>query len=239
MKTLRTVVAIATFLAAAPAAAHGRLADVTVYDRTEGRWLPTYRHEGRMYVPGKPGHEYQIRVSNRLGEELLAVISVDGVNVITGQTAHPSQSGYVLVPRGTLEVNGWRRSLAQTAAFYFSSLSDSYAARTGRADDVGVIGIALFRKKVQLPPQPIGPAEPARAERRRDSQLGTGHGRHEHSPAVHVTFERATVDPAEIITLYYDSHANLAARGIIRAPVHGFPAPRPRPFPGFVPDPWG
>jgi hypothetical protein len=241
MKTLRTVVAIATFLTAAPAAAHGRLADVTVYDRTEGRWLPTYRHEGRMYVAGKPGHEYQIRVSSRMGEELLAVLSVDGVNVITGQSAHPSQSGYVLAARATLEVNGWRRSLAQTAAFYFSSLGDSYAARTGRPHDVGVIGVALFRRKVHLPPQPIAPAERPQAERRRDrsAELGTGHGRHEHSPAVHVTFERATLDPAEVITLYYDSHANLVARGIIRVPVHGGPTPRPRPFPGFVPDPWG
>jgi hypothetical protein len=238
MKMLRIVVAIATLLAAAPALAHGRLADVTIYDRIEGRWLPVYRHEGRIYVPGKPGHEYQIRVANRLGEELLAVVSVDGVNVITGQTAHPSQSGYVIAPRGTLELNGWRRSLAQTAAFYFSSLGDSYAARTGRAEDVGVIGVALFRKKAQ----PIAPAEPAAAERQqrqRDSQLGTGHGRHEHSPAMHVTFERATSNPAEIITLHYDSHANLVARGIIRAPVHGAPAPGPRPFPGFVPDPWG
>lgn len=242
MKTLRTVVAIATFFAAASASAHGRLADVTIYDRTEGRWLPVYQHHGRAYVAGKPGHEYQIRVTNRLGEELLAVMSVDGVNVITGQTAHPSQSGYVLAPQGVLETNGWRRSLAQTAAFYFTAVPDSYAARTGRPHDVGVIGVALFRKKVQLPPQPIAPAdELMRRERHRGAQaeLGTGHGRHEHSPATHVTFERATTDPAEVITLYYDSHANLMARGIIRAPVHSAPTPAPRPFPGFVPDPWG
>ena len=71
----------------------------------------------------------------------------------------------------------------------------------------------------------------------RDSRLGTGHGRHEHSPAVHVTFERATSAPAEVITLYYDSHANLVARGVIREPIHV--APTPRPFPGFVPDPSG
>jgi hypothetical protein len=242
MKTLRIVVAIATLLAAVPALAHGRLADVSIYDRTEGRWLQVYRHDGRIYVPGKPGHEYQIRVANRLGEELLAVVSVDGVNVITGQTAHPSQTGYVLAPRGTVEMNGWRRSLSQTAAFYFSSLAESYAARTGRPDDVGVVGVALFRKKAQPPAQPIAPGEPAAAERlqrRRDSGIGTGHGRHEHSPATHVAFERATSNPAEIITLHYDSYANLAARGIIRAPVHGAPAPGPRPFPGFVPDPWG
>jgi hypothetical protein len=230
-----------TFLACGPALAHGRLADISVYDRAEGRWLQVYRHEGRAYVVGKPGHEYHVRVANRLREDLLAAVSVDGVNVITGQTAHPSQSGYVLSPRGSLDIRGWRKSLSQTAAFYFTALPDSYAARTGRPDDVGVIGVALFRRKSE--PKPIAPIAPESAsgarsaEERADSQLGTGHGRREHSPAVHVSFERATSVPAEIITVYYDSHANLVARGIIREPVHV--APTPRPFPGFVPDPTG
>jgi hypothetical protein len=242
MKTLRTVVAAATLLTGAQALAHGRLADVSVYDRSEGRWLRVYHHEGRSYIVGKPGHEYQVRVANPLGEELLAVVSVDGVNVITGQTADPSQSGYVIGPRGVLDMNGWRRSLAQTAAFYFTSLPDSYAARTGRPDDVGVIGVALFRKKPQPQPKPHAQIAPeaaarSRAQERDDSRLGTGHGRHEHSPAVHVTFERASRAPVEIIALHYDSHANLVARGVIREPV--YVAPTPRPFPGFVPDPPG
>ncbi len=237
MKTLTTVVVLATLLAARPAAAHASLVDLAFYDRTEGRWLQVTRHEGRAYVVGKPGHEFQVRVQNRLREELLAVVSVDGVNVITGQSAHPSQSGYVIAPRGLLDMNGWRRSLAQTAAFYFTALPDSYAARTGRPDDVGVIGVALFRRKQE--PQPISPgipdSAPAARAMERDSRLGTGHGRHEHSPAIHVTFERATSAPAEVVTLYYDSRANLVARGVIREPIHV--APTPRPFPGFVPDP--
>jgi hypothetical protein len=223
----------------AHAFAHGRLADVSVYDRSEGRWLQVYRHEGRAYVVGKPGHEYQVRIANRLGEDLLAVTSVDGINVITGQSAHPSQSGYVIAPRGALEVQGWRKSLSQTAAFYFTALPDSYAARTGRPDDVGVIGFALFRKKSQ-PPAKLAPEAGAAAPRaieRDDSRLGTGHGRNEHSPAVHVTFDRATSAPAEVIALYYDSRANLVARGVIREPFQV--APTPRPFPGFVPDPRG
>jgi len=227
-----------TLLGGGCALAHGRLADISVYDRGEGRWLQVYQHEGRAYVVGKPGHEYQIRVANRLREDLLAVVSVDGVNVITGQTANPSQSGYVLSPRGSLEIRGWRKNLSQTAAFYFTALPDSYAARTGRPDDVGVIGVALFRRKQE--PKPVAPIAPeaargAPAAAERDSRLGTGHGRHEHSPAIHVTFERATSAPAEVLTLYYDSHANLLARGIIREPVQV--APIPRPFPGFVPDP--
>ena len=224
-------------LFAGNALAHGGLADLSVFDRTEGKQLQVYRHEGRAYMVGKPGNEYRITVRNRLREDLLAVVSVDGVNVITGQSADPQQSGYVLSPRGRLELQGWRRNLSQTAAFYFTSLPDSYAARTGRPDHVGVIGVALFRRRQAPPPAPIGEAGPLSRDRAAEAGIGTGHGRHETSHAYYVQFERATSTPAETIALYYDSRANLVARGVIRDTVPV--APYPQPFPGFVPDPPG
>jgi len=234
MKPVHILLA-AALLCGGRALAYGGLADVSVYDRTEGKRLQVYWHEGRAYVAGKPGNEYQVSVRNRQREEILAVVSVDGVNVITGQTADPSQSGYVLSPHGRLDIQGWRRSLSQTAAFYFTSLGDSYAGRTGRPHDVGVIGVALFRKKPPVPAAPIArDGVAAESAKRAEPQLGTGHGRHETSHAYYVGFERATTMPAEIITLYYDSHANLLARGITRDSVT-----HPRPFPGFVPDPQG
>jgi hypothetical protein len=197
-----------------------------------------YWHQGQAYVVGTPGNEYRITVRSRQGSDLLAVMSVDGVNVISGQTAHPLQSGYVVGPRARLTVDGWRKSLERSAAFYFTALGDSYAARTGRPENVGVIGVALYRRKAE-PPQPFGGFAPApRAESRSSREsadaaapLGTGHGRIETSLARHVEFERATRDPAETITLRYDSYRNLVAMGVIpRA------ARRPAAFPGFVPD---
>ncbi|HXM82043.1 MAG TPA: hypothetical protein VN929_08950 [Burkholderiales bacterium] len=237
MKSWKTLLAVAALSHAGHALALGGLADLSVYDRTEGRQLQVHWHEGRAYVVGKPGNEYQVALRSRLREDLLAVVSVDGVNAITGQTADPSQSGYVIAPRGSLDIQGWRRNLSQTAAFYFTSLPDSYAARTGRPDDVGVIGVALFRKRQE--PQPIGQIAPqAKSEpRAADQGLGTGHGRREDSPAQYVSFERATSAPAEVVTLYYDSYRNLLARGVIREPAPV--APLPRPFPGFVSDPRG
>ena len=236
MKTVRMLLAAAS-LSAGQACAHGGLADLSVYDRTEGRRLQVYWHEGRAYVVGKPGNEYQVSLRNRQQEELLAVVSVDGVNVITGQTANPSQSGYVLAPRGGMDIQGWRRSLAQTAAFYFTSLPDSYAARTGRPDNVGVIGVGLFRKKAVSPPIGIDrPSPHADAQgRAAEGSIGTGHGRHETSYAYYTSFERATSAPAEVITLYYDSRANLVSKGIIQD--QPSLALHPLPFPGFVPDP--
>jgi hypothetical protein len=230
---------------AAQGCAAGNLAQLSIYDRTEGKRLPVHWHDGRAYVAGKPGNEYQVSVRNRAGEDLLAVMSVDGVNAITGATAEPGQSGYVLSPGAVLDLQGWRKSMSETAAFYFTSLGDSYAARTGRPDNVGVIGVALFRRKQEQPlVQMAPPAEKSRKESNADSvarsaqpeaQLGTGHGRRETSQVRQVAFERATSTPAEVLTIYYDSRANLVARGILREPVPV--APHPRPFPGFAPDP--
>lgn len=133
------------------ATAVGSMADVSVYDRREGRVLQVHRHEGRYYVAGTPGHEYRVRVRNGTGTEILAVVSVDGVNVVSGETADWSQTGYVLGARERYEIAGWRKSLDRVAAFFFTRHGNSYAARTGRPDNVGVIGVALFRKQ----PEPL------------------------------------------------------------------------------------
>jgi hypothetical protein len=125
----------------------GGVADVMIVDRAENRTLPVYYHQGRYYVVGKPGNEYQITVRNTQPGEVMAVISVDGINAVSGETANWSQTGYVLSPHTSFAIKGWRKSLQRVAAFYFTELENSYAARTGRPDHVGVIGVAVFRKK--------------------------------------------------------------------------------------------
>ena len=150
---LAAAAAIAAVIALpACASGVGSLARITVIDRTANRELPVHWKDGRAWIAGQPGNEYAVRVRNVAGEDLLAVVSVDGVNVVTGQTAQTSQGGYVLGSYASLDVSGWRKSMQRTAAFYFTTLPDSYAARTGRPDDVGVIGVALFRRK---PPEPV------------------------------------------------------------------------------------
>ena len=126
----------------------GRLVQVDVYDRASGAVLPVYANNGRNYIEGAPGHEYGVRIRNCTGARVLVVTSVDGVNVISGDTAAPSQSGYVLEPWGYVAITGWRKSMDRTAAFYFTDLGDSYAARTGRPQNVGVVGVAVFQEKV-------------------------------------------------------------------------------------------
>ena len=119
---------------------------LSVIDRDGGGELDQYPHRGQLWVAGSPGHRYSVRMQNRSGQRVLVVLSVDGVNAITGQTASPSQSGYVLEPWQSSEITGWRKSNAEVAQFVFTSSSDSYASRTGRPANVGVIGIAVFNE---------------------------------------------------------------------------------------------
>lgn len=142
------ILSAALALIAANAAQAGSIVDIEVLARPGYRsaTLPSYWFQGQNYVEGLQNQEFRVRLKNKSGERVLAVLSVDGVNVISGETAGLNQAGYVLAPYQTLDVDGWRKSNAQTAAFYFTHISDSYAARTGRPDNVGVIGAAIFRE---------------------------------------------------------------------------------------------
>ena len=130
----------------------GMFADLSVISRSTGRALPVYTHQGRYYVAGTPGEKYAVAVRNKLGQRIMAVVSVDGVNVVSGETASSEQTGYVLWSSMQYEINGWRKSTDEVAAFVFTALPDSYAARTDRPGNVGVIGLAVFRE--YEPPRP-------------------------------------------------------------------------------------
>jgi len=146
MKSLLSA-AVAVALSISAAAHAGSLVDVSVVDRDTGSVLPTHRHDGKLYIAGIPGHRYSVRLNNRTSSRVLTVLSVDGVNAITGQTANPGQSGYVLDAWQSTEVEGWRKNMSEIAQFNFTALDNSYAARTGRPNNVGVIGVAVFREK--------------------------------------------------------------------------------------------
>lgn len=250
----------ATLSCAAPASAQ-TLVRMDVIDRDDGVSLPEYRHRGQNWIAGSPGHRYAVRLQNTTGARVLVVLSVDGVNAVSGQTAAPSQAGYVLGPWETAEIGGWRKSLDDIAQFVFTDLPDSYAARTGRPDNVGVVGIAVFRER-PLPPMPAPPialreeaprqaakaaapraAAGASAAREMDAmampqRIGTGHGQREWAPVGQTTFERISTRPQQVTQLRYDSSEALVAMGVLPRPYAPYASQSPRAFPqGFVPDP--
>ncbi len=141
----------AALSATLPAQAVGRLTDVQVIDRDSGETLSVYRHRGEHWVAGRPGARYAVSVRNTTGERVMAVTSVDGVNVVSGDTAAWDQTGYVLSPWQRYDIPGWRKTDTEVAAFHFTALPDAYATRTGRPDHVGVIGVAVFREQPSPP----------------------------------------------------------------------------------------
>jgi hypothetical protein len=253
-----------TILATSRSFAAGRLADVSIIDRDSGETLHAHFYRGEYWVAGRPGARYAITVRNQQGQRLMAITSVDGINVITGENAAFDQRGYVFDPWVGYDITGWRKSDSEIAAFTFTSIPRSYAARTGRPQNIGVIGVALFRERppvVQVPmpaaesmdraaesasSAALGAADSAKQsqEARRERaapapSLGTGHGQRESSWVTQVGFEREQSVPNEVIRIRYDSHDNLVAMGVIRKPT---PVRQPRAFPdeprlGYVPDP--
>lgn len=198
MKTLATLTLLTVALAVAGTAAARGLATVTLVDRDSGTVLNTYYHRGEYWVAGRPGARYAIEVRNCSSGRLLAVTSVDGVNVISGETAGWGQAGYVFDPGEGYEINGWRKSQEEVAAFTFTEAGDSYAGRTGRPANVGVIGVALFRERAlpqaysppRIAPQPYG-ADADRAQAERSSGLAA-----QSAPAVPPAAARELMMPA-------------------------------------------
>jgi hypothetical protein len=126
--------------------------------------VQTFTHTGESFVMGQKGARYTLRVVNHTERPIEAVVSVDGRDVLDGKPADfRSKRGYLVPAWGGADIDGWRLSQAEVAAFRFASVADSYAARTGSARDVGVIGVAVFPERPQFTSVPrarLGVAEP-------------------------------------------------------------------------------
>jgi hypothetical protein len=202
-----------------------------------GRPLPTVLHRGRTYLPvPRIGEEYQIRVWNHGPRRVAAVVSVDGLSVITGQAASEHGPGYIVAPYSHIQIKGWRRSLDNVAAFRFVERDRSYANLVGKPENVGVIGLVAFEERV-IHPQPLlerRDSAAAKGFRTEVGSVGTEYGREIDSRAYYVPFLRSS--HKQTITVYYDTAEALRAAGV--------PVDRelPVPFPGefkFAPPPPG
>ena len=107
---------------------------------------PYYEVQGKRIVIGENGNHYEVRLENRTKKRLEVVLSVDGLNVLTGKAANPSQHGFVLEPRQTYDVDGFRKDSMNVRSFVFGSVARSQANAKGGASNVGVIGLAVFEE---------------------------------------------------------------------------------------------
>ena len=111
-----------------------------------GSPLPTFDVGSRSYVVGEDGERYTIQITNHTGNRFEAVTTVDGLDVIDGRAGSFEKRGYLVNPFATLEIDGFRQSVDEGAAFRFGAVRDSYASKKGADRNVGVIGVALFQE---------------------------------------------------------------------------------------------
>lgn len=218
--------------------------------RVNGQPVPVYTApNGRCYVEGRTPSEYTIRVHNDSSQRVLFVPSVDGLSVIDGQRASAQSGGYVVGPYRYVDIPGWRTSLETAAKFTFASVDKSYAKEMDKPQDVGVIGVLVFREKRHIPmpmlrfesacrPKGgvIGSAD-SFGSRKASQGLGTGFGEETESRVQTVDFDREDNAAAQLL-LYYDDREGLVLRGIsFRTPVDIVVADDPQAFVGFCPRP--
>jgi hypothetical protein len=122
---------------------------------------------GRSYVEAREGEEYDLLLRNPLPVRVAVALSVDGLNTIDARrTSAWEASKWVIEPYSTIRITGWQMSSRRARRFYFTTERDSYAARLGRASDLGVITAVFYREAVPRPypvtppPYDDGPARP-------------------------------------------------------------------------------
>ena len=166
MRPVTTLVGVLMLAAPVTALAHapypsqspGTLVGVSV--EVEGRDTPLYLApdgSGRYYLEAERGARYAIRLDNRSHERLGVALTVDGLNVISGERSpQPWRSWlgrdpgrmYVLGPWDSVLVQGWRTSLEDVRRFTFVDEKRSYAARSGKANaKMGWIEVVVYRER--------------------------------------------------------------------------------------------
>lgn len=115
-----------------------------------GHAAPTVEHKGQTYALVPDSGNYEIRLTHNglsfLGARNLAVVSVDGINVINGEDASYDGPGYIVTD--TTVIKGWLRGDQEAAAFTLGDSKESYAAQMGKGtDNTGIIGVAWFNEE--------------------------------------------------------------------------------------------
>lgn len=120
--------------------------DVAVY--ANGRPMRIYSHEGKFFLESRVGTEYSIEIKNNTWQRVEAVVSVDGLSVISGEDASLNDTGYVINSFDSIKIKGFRKDMAEVGAFKFSQKYASYAsASKGKPQNVGVISFAVWTEK--------------------------------------------------------------------------------------------
>jgi hypothetical protein len=110
--------------------------------------IKEYHHEQSIFVEGREGHEYTVRLRNGSSDRVAFILSVDGLSVIDGKSCSDTSPGYILGAGETLDVQCYKVDDSTGAKFVFGTQEESYSAQIGKGtDNVGVIAARVFHEK--------------------------------------------------------------------------------------------
>ncbi len=125
---------------------------ITLSISVNGRPVNTYLHEGKYFIESRENTEYSIEVKNDNSYRVEAVISVDGLSVLTGKSASTKDVGYIISAWNKISVKGFRKDTNTVGAFKFTKKEKAYAKSKGLGHNVGVIALSVFKEKVKEEP---------------------------------------------------------------------------------------
>jgi hypothetical protein len=136
----------------------------------DGRPACEYVASGTRYIEALKGKDYALRIHNPLGIRVAVALAVDGLNTIDARhTSVADARKWVLDPYETITISGWQTSQTEARRFYFTSEEQSYGARLGQTENLGVISAVFFRERVARV-VPLGSAAaPGQGRERQDS----------------------------------------------------------------------
>jgi len=122
---------------------------VLTIEHKDGRAVREFVHEGRTYIESRVGTEYQLRLKNNTGGRVLAVVSVDGINAVSGKPVSdsPDEAGYVLAPNESHVIKGYRVDENTVASFAFVKREGSYATERGEGQGNGTIAVRFWKEE--------------------------------------------------------------------------------------------
>lgn len=129
-----------------------------------GKAVREFYKDGNFFIEARNGSEYSIKLKNHSHKKIMAVFSVDGVDVLKGGKASDAQSGYIVNPYSHVVINGYRIDDNNVATFKFDDGKNSYATQVdydfdkkkiekvkkgelAAAKNNGIIGIRIWEEK--------------------------------------------------------------------------------------------
>jgi hypothetical protein len=114
-----------------------------------GKFIQEYHKDQQIFVEGRKGSNFELSLKNLTCRRILVHPTVDGLSAMTGEEAsrNDHSHGYVLGPYQDATIPGWRLDNDSVAQFFFAGEGKSYAEKTGRPLNKGVIAAAVWEEK--------------------------------------------------------------------------------------------